>query len=75
MELAREWSGAAMIPHFRQGHDGALDLRQQLHLRVHQTEYIFALLLRRLLALLEGPRARGSSCHDAFPRLDDLLHV
>ena len=25
--------------------------------------------------LLEGPRARGSSCHDAFPRLDDLLHV
>ena len=75
MELAREWGGAAMIPHFCQRHDGALDLGQQLHLRVHQTQYVFALLLGRLLALLEGPGACGSSCHDPFARLDDLLHV
>ena len=75
MELARERGGAAVIPHLLEGHDGALDLGQQLHLRVHQTEYIFALPLRRLLALLEGPRARGSSCHDALSRFHDLLHV
>ncbi len=75
MELAREWGGAAMIPHLRQRHDGALDLGEQLHLRVHQTQYVFALLLRCLLALLEGSGARGSSCHDALARLDDLLHV
>ena len=37
VELAREWGGAAMIPHFRQRHDGALDLGEQLHLRVHQS--------------------------------------
>ena len=75
VELAREWGGAAMIPHFRQRHDRALHLGEQLHLRVHQTQYIFAFLLRCLLALLEGPGACGSSCHDPFARLDDLLHV